>query len=145
MSSPGTPKSRKKKQNKDPDPLITRRTIFELLGGTAATGAGFLYGSMSHSSDIQQTSTLPRGGTWELTHENFTGREEYRIQLDQVLAEDAIRISYNTQNRETQSLIVDSGGRSLDEYASIVLEDTADPINNVATLRFEYNQNIDLF
>lgn len=134
-------KRRKKKPSKSTSSsLISRRGILEILGGTALAGGGFLYGKDRQTSTVSKTSTLQQGTGWTISHEDERGSQQYRIQLDAVLAEDAVRITYDPDYRESQSLIIDSGGRDLDEYTSIVLEEPADPLQEQATLNFEYEQ-----
>jgi len=134
-------KRRKSKtSNNQSSSLISRRGVFEILGGTALAGGGFLYGKDRQTSTVSKSSTLQQGTGWTISHEDERLSQQYRIELDEVLAPDAVRITYDPDYQESQSLIIDSGGRQLDEYTSIVLEEPADPLENQATLNFEYEQ-----
>lgn len=133
---------------RDHDPtLIGRRGFLEIVGGAALLGGGLAYGSNQQTSDLYQTSTMQEGTEWTLEHEAGGTSQEYRVGLDRVLAEDAVRISYypneednHSNDEQSKSLIIDSSGRSLDEYASIVLEEPASPLRGRATLSFEFEQ-----
>jgi len=136
------PKRKKRSSEPDHDPtLIGRRGLLEIVGGATLLGGGLLYGKNSQTSNISQTSTLQEGTGWTISHGDVGNQQQYTIELNEVLAEDAVRISYDPDTRESQSLIIDSGGRELDEYATIVLEEPADPLEGQATLNFQYEQD----
>jgi len=135
-------KDRKGSDQSDHNPqMISKRSLFELIGGASLAGAGALYGFNQQSSTIYETSTMQEGTSWTLTHETSSESVTYTVGLEEVLAEDAVRITYEFEDEDQKSLIIDSDGRSLDEYASIILEEPASRLRGRATIGFEYQQD----
>jgi len=135
-------KDRKGSDQSDHNPqMISKRSLFELIGGAGLAGVGALYGFNQQSSTIYETSTMQEGTSWTLTHETSSESVTYTVGLEEVLAEDAVRITYEFEDEDQKSLIIDSDGRSLDEYASIILEEPASRLRGRATIGFEYQQD----
>jgi len=130
----------------DPDfPLNRRETIIGSIGAIGSAvglGIGANSGSENQLSETQNQYSLDEGQSWSYTHEDPASTASYEGELDQVLSEDAARITINGENyvvspQESRATSLEGEG---DLYLQLI---GANPEAGEAsiTARFEQDQN----